>query len=106
MNGKVAAFQKRFAEAASDGQRFCFMSRAKELQVEARDKLNELYEEAHALKLDLISQKDEDAANAALSFEEIITALCNELNMWIALKEDDPGSAWDYLVNAQRDARI
>jgi hypothetical protein len=105
MNEKVITFQKRFAEIASDCQRLCFMSRAKELQAEARDKLNELYDEAHALKLDLVSQEDEDAANAMLSFEEIITALCDELNMWIALKEDEPDTAWNYLVGAQVSAR-
>jgi hypothetical protein len=105
MNDKVVSFQKRFSEIAVDCQKFCFMTKAKELQEEARDMLTKLYDEAHSLKLDIISQEDEDAANAMLSFEEIITALRDELNMWIALKEDNPGSAWDYLVNAQRNAR-
>ncbi len=105
MNDRVVDFQRKFAEIATDCQKFCFMTRAKELQEEACNRLDELYNEAHALKLDLIYQKDEDAANAMLSFENTMTALRDELKMWIALKEDDPGSAWDYLVNAQRDAR-
>ena len=105
MNDRVVAFQRKFAEIATDCQKFCFMTRAKELQEEACNRLDELYNEAHALKLDLIYQKDEDAANVMLSFENTITALRDELKMWIALKEDDPGSAWDYLVNAQREAR-
>jgi hypothetical protein len=104
MNESVVKFHKRFVEISSDCQKFCFMSRAKEQQEDARNRLHELYNEAHILKLDVISQKDENAANALLSLELIIQALQGELNMWLALKEDDASAAWDYLVDAQRDA--
>jgi hypothetical protein len=105
MDENVINFHKKFLEVAVDCQKFCFMSRAKELQKEAKNKLDDLYNETHILKLDLISQKDEDAANALLSMELTIQSLQGELSMWIALKEDNPGSAWDFLVDAQRDAR-
>lgn len=105
MNEKVVLFQRGFYEVIHQYQRLCFMTRAKELQVEACEKLKELYENAHKLKLELISQKDEDASNAMLSFEEMITALHKELCMWVALKEDRSDEAWNYLVSAQTSAR-
>jgi hypothetical protein len=81
------------------------MSRAKELQVGACVKLSELRKKASALKKQMVAVMDEDSANAMLSFEEMIDALTNELRMWIALKDDDPNSAWSFLVNAQGTAR-
>lgn len=53
----------------------------------------------------MISKDDEDAANAMLSIEEMITALLSELRMWIALKGEDADAAWDQLVSAQYAAR-
>jgi hypothetical protein len=105
MNEKVKAFQCEFNEIAEECQMFCFMSRAKEFQVEACKKLDALREKASALKEQMIVLTDEDSANAMLSFEEMIDALVNELKMWIALKEDNPNSAWDFLTNAQSAAR-
>jgi hypothetical protein len=104
MNEKVVAFQSHFAEVAEECQKFCYMSRARELQIEAAEKFRKLEDEAQNLKAELISLEDEDAANAMLSFEKIIHALMDELNMWVALKDDDPGTAWNYLVDAEVNA--
>ncbi len=100
MNEKVITFQNKFAQIAGECQRFSYMTRAKEIQAEAKNTLSYLYDEAHNLKLKLIEEKDEDAANAILSFEQIIAALRDELDMWISLKDDDPGTAWNFLVSA------
>jgi len=105
MNEKLKAFQDEFSEITAECQRFCFMSRAKEFQLEACEKLSTLREKASGLKEQTIAAKDEDSANAMLSFEETIDALLGELRMWVALKEDDPSSAWSFLVNAQGAAR-
>ncbi len=105
MNDQVQMFQIEFSEAANDLQKFCFITRAKELQVEACDKLEELKEKAGKLKQEAISREDEDSANAMLSIEEMIIALMSELRMWIALKDDDADSAWNHLVSAQYAAR-
>jgi len=40
-----------------------------------------------------------------LSLENLIEAMINELKMWIALKEDNPNEAWDFLINAQSAVR-
>jgi len=97
----VRTFQIEFSETANDIQNFCFMTRAKELQGEAYLRLEILKGNAIKLKQEFISQSDEDAANAMLSFEEMIIALANELRMWITLKDDDSDSAWNHLVSAQ-----
>jgi hypothetical protein len=81
------------------------MSRAKEFQINASEKLAQLKEKMSKLKRQMIIAQDEDSANALLSFEQMIDALANELKMWIALKEDDPNSAWDSLISAQYAAR-
>lgn len=105
MNEKVKAFQNEFNQIVKECQKFCFMSRAKEFQIEACKKLDTLKEKTSALKERMIALTDEDSANAMLSFEEMIDMLLNELKMWTALKEDNPNLAWDFLINAQSTAR-
>jgi hypothetical protein len=105
MNETVLRFQIEFSETANDLQKFCFITRAKELQIEASDKLEALKEKAGKLKKEVISNRDEDSANAMLSFEEMIIALISELRMWITLKDDDADAAWNHLVSAQYAAK-
>ncbi len=105
MNEHIQKFLIEFSETANELQKFCFMTRAKELQLEACDILEELKEKADELKREVISHRDEDSANAMLSIEEMIIALMSELRMWIALKDDDADSAWNHLVSAQYSAR-
>ncbi len=40
-----------------------------------------------------------------LACEEAVRAMRSELLMWIALKDDNPNAAWDYLVEAEMAAR-
>jgi hypothetical protein len=79
----------------------CFITRGKELQIEALDTLASIKTKAVQLKERAIAHEFEDAANALLSFEEMADALIHELNMWIAIKEEKYAEAWDFLVNAQ-----
>lgn len=101
MNQKTSRFQLKFSNFAKGCQRFCFMSRAKELQLEKIEIIKIFKKEASELKQEAIADGDEDSANAMLSFEEILNALSEELKMWVALKDDDANSAWDHLINAQ-----
>jgi len=105
MNQKVIEFHAELRKAAAEGQRHCYITRAKEFQIEAIEKLEEALKQAGALKAEFISDEDEDSANAMLSFEKILSAIVTELNMWVALKNDDPGAAWDFLANAEVSAR-
>lgn len=101
LNKKVQGFIDQFNEVTSDCQKYCFMTRAKEFQEEAIQRLEMLKAKASSLKQERIDSGDENSANLMLSLEEMIDALCYELRMWIALKEDNPNSAWDYLISAQ-----
>jgi hypothetical protein len=100
----VNEFQSEFNDVIHAGQRLCFITRGKELQIEARDTLASVKIKAEQLKEKAIANEYEDAANALLSFEEMADALIYELNMWISIKEEKYAEAWDFLVNAQRAA--
>ncbi len=101
LSQEIAAFQEEFNGTVVACQKFCYITRAREFQVQARDRLILLKAKAERLKERAIAGKYEDAANAMLSFEEMTNALINELNMWIALKDDEPAIAWDFLIDAQ-----
>ena len=98
---ETKVFQDEFQQTIQEGQKFCFVSRAKEFQLQAREGLENLSTKVTSLKIKAIAAAYEDAANLLLSYEEITNAIINELSMWIALKEDNPSAAWDYLVKAE-----
>jgi len=105
MNKEVKLFLKEFNEVTRECGKFCFMSRGKEYQQEAIKKLTTLKQKATSLKERMIKVKDENPANTMLSLEKLIDAMITELEMWIALKEDNPNKAWDFLINAQSAVR-
>jgi len=105
MNKEVESFLKEFIEVIRECEKFCFMSRGKEFQQEAVKKLTTFKQKVTSLKEQMIKVKDEDSANTMLSLEDLIDAMINELKMWIALKEDNPNEAWDFLINAQSAVR-
>ena len=105
MNKEVESFLKEFIEVIRECEKFCFMSRGKEFQQEAAKKLTTFKQKVTSLKEQMRKVKDEDSANTMLSLENLIDAMINELMMWIALKEDNPNKAWDFLINAQSAVR-
>jgi hypothetical protein len=80
------------------------MSRGREFQVLAHKELEALKQEAIGLKRKFVSLRDEESANASLGFELAVDAVESELMMWVELKDDDPDSAWNHLVDAQMSA--
>ena len=105
MHKEVESFLKEFIEVIRECEKFCFMSRGKEFQQEAVKKLTTFKQKVTSLKEQMIKVKDEDSANTMLSLENLIDAMINELKMWIALKDDNPNEAWDFLINAQSAVR-
>jgi hypothetical protein len=101
MNDKILDFQRRMNDALREGQRLCFMTRAIELQTRTGDDLQELRQEASALKAESVAAGDGDAANVLLAFENVIGTLIAELRMWVELKNDNPFGAWNRLIDAQ-----
>lgn len=101
MRKDITIFREELNIAIEDCRRFCFMSRAREFQLEKCNILQSFKETASSLKENAISENDEDSANAALSLEDTIDSTINELKMWIALKDDNPNLAWQYLIQAE-----
>jgi hypothetical protein len=102
---KIKSYLKKFNKAINELSKFFFMARAKEFQEETIAKLTSLVKEAIALRKQKIKSKEENAANTMLCVENILNAAVNELKMWLALKVDDPNTAWDFLISAQRAIR-
>lgn len=103
MNRKSNEIITKFIEAVPEFLAFCNMARAREYQLQTIKKLETIRETTTEIKKEAINYQEEDSANAMLSLEFIIEAIINELKMWIALKDDEPNSAWDYLIKAEFD---
>lgn len=101
MRERLLQFQDRMNNVLREHQRLCFMTRAKELQVSACKELTALKAEAGGVKKEAVEIGDEDAANALLAFENVVQTVLSELEMWIALKEDNPDKAWHSLIDSQ-----
>ncbi len=106
MNEKVIAFDQQFLQIFNESQRCCFISRAKELQIEQRERLKAFAFQASELKKETITTNDEDSANAMLSFELMVEAATEEVEMWIAMRDEWWDMAWDHLMNAQSSAQV
>ena len=104
MKTQVTAFQNKLNDFVVDKQRLCYMTRAIELQDAAVHDIEPYLDEAARIKREAIALEDENASNAMLAFEEILKTLEGELRMWIALKQDEPIKAWNYLIDAQNAA--
>ncbi len=105
MSGNLDSLKREFEEIIDYALGFCFPVRAKALQLEAVEKLEHLEQRISDLKQEKARSQESDVANQLLSMEEMIKAVANELKMWIALKENSPHKAWDYLVGARGHAR-
>ena len=87
--------------ALDEASAYCFLTRAIELQREAEEHLIDKKAEVSEFKRLCVSEANEDMANTCLAAEMLLTSIASELSMWIALKDDDPDSAWDSLVRAE-----
>lgn len=101
MREKTLKVQAKLNQKVDEYQPLCYMTRARELQVTACDDLRAFRREISETKREAQEGNEEGAANAFLAFENIIDTLVSELEMWIALKDDDPNLAWENLVDAE-----
>lgn len=105
MNERVVKFIEKCEKIILKYEKFIFFTRAKEYQQESVDVLEKLIKEAGNIKEEMIKIGDDDSANASLSIEENILSIKNKFLMLIALKNDDPNKAWDFLIDSQINAR-
>jgi hypothetical protein len=101
MNPKAEEIFTRFRDDIKDLKGLLFITRGLEILQDARGGLENIKNELGQLKQEMIQLGDEDAANLILSLEHISSAIIEEFSMWIHLKEDNPNTAWDNLINAQ-----
>lgn len=64
--------------------------------------LKDLGEEIRTLKQSAIDRGDEDEANGFLALELIARGLQSELQCYPSLKGDNPGGAWDFIIDAEK----
>lgn len=105
MDKKVEFLVEEFNEIMKKSTRFFYISVGKEFQQDTIKRLTVFKVKVNVAKTEMIEIKDEKSANALLSLKSIIEALISELEMWVALKEDNPHKAWNLLINAQSKVR-
>jgi hypothetical protein len=101
MNQEIASFGPRFEAKFREAQRFAVFVRGREFQESAISDLGQLLTEIQAHKQRAIDIQDEDSANGFLAFELMCQALQKEILCYVKLKGDEPGEAWDALVDAE-----
>lgn len=92
---------EEYQDIASNAQTLTFLPRNADLQKEAVNELNEFIETVTTRQQEAIKQRDEDTANLLLAMRCGCKAVRAELNMWLSLKNQDWGTAWSKLVDAQ-----
>jgi len=97
----LAQARQVFHDAAKECEPFAVVCRSSRLQAEHAGRLRDERVQVTEAKKALIATANEDGANQLLAIECMLEALANELDMYVALKRDDPGTAWTHLVNAQ-----
>jgi len=90
-----------YRDLARDAQTLTFLPRDTDLQLEAVENLTEFIQTVNGRQQEAIEQRDEDTANLLLAMRCGCKAVRAELNMWLALKNQDWGTAWSKLVDAQ-----
>jgi hypothetical protein len=105
MNEIVEEFLEEYTETVQSCERFAFLPRGMEYQKEAIKDLSDLLEKSAQIRIEVIEQEDEEAANQILALRCMINALRYDLKMWVDLKQEDWGKAWNALVDAQDSAQ-
>lgn len=101
MNEHQVRFVQEMNEAIRECERFLFVTRCSDLQRAALDTICEKSTELAQAKVQAIEQDDEGYANILLGLQCVTAALISELRMYMALKAEDPDSAWNHLIEAQ-----
>lgn len=84
--------------------KYLFIARDKAILDEQIKILEDIVHDIEKTKNKFIARQDEDNANKWLSMEEAASSILNGLIMFTKLKENNPESAWNYLISAQNHA--
>jgi hypothetical protein len=102
---RVASFRKAFLDLIEDVEKYALLCRGATRHKEAIPRLKAMHDDASALKTVIVADKAEEEANELLAYEYMLKALASEMAMYLALKADDAGKAWNLLVDAQMAAK-
>jgi hypothetical protein len=100
----IAAAAAEWEALATDCHRFAYMARAIELQQDAIHRLDGFASKLDDGRREAQAGDDADTANMWLSLRAMLHAVRSELQMFVALKEDRTGDAWERLIVAQNNA--
>lgn len=98
---KISRLVEEFSEVAEQAQTLTFITRAKELQEEVLAVIDRFLKTCAVEKQARIAQQSEYEANLILGLEFACRSLSSELSMYLALRDDRPGDAWNDLVESQ-----
>lgn len=101
MSDALPPFVADFNAEVREAEVFLCITRDSGLQRDACESLAGLRKRVASEKAQAIDRKDEDYANLLLGCEFIVNTLTSELQMWLALKDEEPDQAWDHLISAQ-----
>jgi hypothetical protein len=101
MDDPLPQFVASLNEAVKRWQVFLCITRDRDLQEQACAEIEAVRPTVAEEKEKAICQGNEDYANLLLGCECAAGALLAEIQMWIALKSEEPDKAWDELVAAQ-----
>jgi hypothetical protein len=93
--------QVEIDSALKEALGLAYCSCGTELQVQAVNRLADLYVRAGESRLAATTRTDEELANYAAIAQQFIHGIQNFLRVWIHLKQDEAEDAWDALVDAQ-----
>ncbi len=102
MNDPLQALLEEFERIAHDSQGLAFLPRDTNLQKAAIDRIGTFLQVLGENRELAAREADERSANTILSMELALKTIGHQLEMWIAIKQDAPESAWDHLVDAQQ----
>ena len=104
-NKRIEAWLKRFNKRISHALSYSFPTRKIELQHQAAEELNRYLELLDKKRRKLRDENDSDAANLFLGLMCYAESVITLLNMWMAIRTDEPTLAWENLVDSQSSVR-
>lgn len=105
MNEAVIEFAEDYTEVVESCERFAFLPRHIDHQRKSIEELTHLLARSAKVRIEMIEEEDENAANQILALRCMMNALRFELKMWIDLKEENWAKGWDSMVDAQDSAK-
>jgi hypothetical protein len=90
-----------FSQRVTAAENLLYLTRDAGLQRESLTELRIYYDEVESYRASAEAALAEHPANILLGFKSVVSALAEELNLYLFLKADQPDAAWDALIRAQ-----